>query len=362
MFCRSLSRSNSATPGSRRLVDILKQTSTATLEKQSNEKSKLEQFMEETGCDTRFLMNRFVIEPKALCLLDEPVNLSKYKLFAIYKPPFCPMRRAEAAENFHKVSVEGFIDHALASQKVLPVVRDVKKKNAEGSITVRIQNDLELYCSGPVVVALDQHSYFASLRGAVFTYEVMVYGELMRQQRRDQDVPINLLYGESALVTTMPDTRAVSTFIGGGYYGAHPASHMKLVVQSPPTAKPPNLRAYAEKILESFVIGDPTKQPIEYKKSITMVPQRGDADFSRVFEHLQSITLRVKERDDKDQETDNEVNVGFSCDGCFDGLLVEHLRVIQGKRKITYLDGMWSQLKAHYKEAGDSYKASQSSN
>lgn len=347
---------------SRRLVDLLKQTTPDSQKKEVETKSKIEHFLQESGCDTRFLTNRFVIAPKSMALLDEDDGtgqaLQTHKMFAVYKPPFCPMRREDAIENFHKVSVEGFVDHALCSQKVLPVIRgmqQLKKTSPDAKetppLTVRVLNELELYSSGPVVIAMNQPSFVGSLRGAELGYDVLVYDHLLRAKRQTQPIPMDMLYSDEELVGSMPETRAESQLVADGYYGPHPASLMRVTIFSPPSARPPALNAYAEQLLGTFIVGDPTKPTLDYKKSTTMVPPRGDADFSRVFEHLSTISLLVKDGS-AGGEAGKDAKISFTCHSMFQNLLAESHRSTGGKRSVTAFDGMWTPLQQQHFQAG----------
>lgn len=70
---------------------------------------------------SRFERNKFLIDPKHLHLLVDHDKLDKYQSFAIFKPSFCPMRRLHAVENYHRVSVESFLQAALKSREISPI-------------------------------------------------------------------------------------------------------------------------------------------------------------------------------------------------------------------------------------------------
>lgn len=336
-------------PPCRRLVDVLRQNSLSVLRKNAHELACANQALRAENIQTRFLRNAFLIPPQSLCLLQQPNltdTLTSWHMFALYKPPFCPMRRTQAKDNYHHVSVESFVDASLRSRAVWPTLKRVL---APQEMHVRVLYDLDAFASGPVVVRVSDggqpSSAFApaTLRQAVMEYDVMVAGHLPVGRRATMDTAAlfpdcmgsgSTLCDESGAMGPISSTvRTSSTSTTStmpaecsyevrcrGYYRVHAVSMLTVRIAYPPTAKAPAIADYVRQRMGTYVMGDPYamrevvqgtggggRQDDMVRTSFNesegddsavtkrgelgqgIIALRGDCDFPRVFVHLRSV-------------------------------------------------------------------------
>ncbi|KEG07947.1 hypothetical protein DQ04_08411030 [Trypanosoma grayi] len=363
----------SKTP-SRRLTDVLRSNSKETLLRNAAELAKVSVSLPPEKIQTRFLRNRRLINPKSLRLLCDEGVLSRWCAFAVYKPPFCPMRRAEAGGNYHRVSVESFIEAALRSREVQPVLqRELRPEE----VRVRVVNDVDVHASGPVLVTVaDRHAFATSLRGFTMRYDVLVAGHLPLTEPRRVDA--NLLLepscrgaagGDSDDAVSLPppcagaaaassssssSSSCVCTYQvkRNAYYSVHPVSLLEFTVTAPPTPLPPRIEAYVRENLDTFVLGDPDAAVPQAaavagggagaaKTSWGVVALRGDCDFPRVFTHLREVCIDADAVDAAGGVATKTV-VDFHCRKCFEPVLQrERVYSLKGRR-IGLLDGSWT--------------------
>ncbi|KPI88851.1 hypothetical protein ABL78_2045 [Leptomonas seymouri] len=261
-------------PPTRRLVDVLRQNSKQTLERHAAELAAVTSSLEAEAIQTRFLRNQFLINPKSLHLFANEELLSRWHVFGLYKPPFCPMRRGAAGDNFHHVSVESFVESALRSKSIYPVLRSVLTP-AETQVCVLY--NLDTFASGPVLVSLSKRYQFAtSLATATMEYDVLVSGHLpVHATGNHTAVDVHELFpcashscapsSEGSLsqgridakTGALASTEAYYEVKANGYYSVHPVSLLNFVIRSPPTSHPPALERFAREQLGTCVIGDP---------------------------------------------------------------------------------------------------------
>ncbi|GET90051.1 hypothetical protein, conserved [Leishmania tarentolae] len=338
----------------RRLVDVLKQNSKKVLDRHAAQLAAAASSLPAEAIQTRFLRNQFLINPKSLQLLSTEEQLARWHVFGVYKPPFCPMRRAEAAENYHNVSVESFVESALHSKDIYPVLKRVLKPS---EVHVRVLYNLDSFASGPVLVSVsDVHRYATSLQTTTMEYDVIVGGHLPVHGTGNQSVidMAHLFPGASPPLPSRDDgadAEKASAVVPqahyevkeNGYYSVHPVSLLHIVIRSPPTSQPPMLERFAREHLGTCVIGDPlvvgelmqlrsnpaalsshtsasptkksshsgqgsgaasdnarsgsTRDPAAHAAAMKLaanphiVLRRGDCDFPRVFMHLREVRI-----------------------------------------------------------------------
>lgn len=269
-----------ARPPTRRLVDVLKQNSKRTLERHATELAAAASSLYAEDIQTRFLRNQFLINPKALQLLRNDDLLTRWHVFGLYKPPFCPMRKRDASDNYHHVSVESFVESALHSKSIYPLLR---RTLSPAEVQVRVLYNLDAFASGPVLVSLSNHYRFAtSLATTTMEYDVLVSGHLpVHATGNHTKMDMRLLFpsvasgsdcssaqtssNRNAGATTETDStgsagvssEAYYEVKENGYYSVHPVSLLNVVVRAPPTSQPPALERFAREQLGTCVVGDP---------------------------------------------------------------------------------------------------------
>ncbi|EPY24964.1 hypothetical protein STCU_06916 [Strigomonas culicis] len=391
------------------LVNVLQQNSRQTLERHAQQLAAAAVNIPAEAIQTRFLRNHFLISPKSLCLLgqgevaDRPAPLSplyssggtaaydpedylsRWHLFAVYKPPFCPMHRADAADNYHRVSVESFVVQALRSRNLAPQLRELFRTPAE--MHVRVLNDVDRFGSGPVVVSVsDRFPFATSLVPFRMTYDLLVHGHLPLTEAKKTIEPSLLFPAQAERLGDAAPTSATMEVKRNGYYASHAVSLLEVVIASPPTALPPALTAYVREQLQTFVVGDPVAMesivlgggaasaapaaaegPGSAAAALTL---QGDVDFPRVFHHLREVAVEADVTADGSppaaaaapavrvkvplvggaaatpsaspaSPTGKEV-ISFHCRKCFDKILHTQ-RITHMKRKqMGLLDGQWT--------------------
>lgn len=327
-------------PPTRRLIDVLKQNSKETLDRHSAELAAAASFLKAESIQTRFLRNQFLVNPKSLHLLPNEDLLTRWHVFGLYKPAFCPMRKSAAQDNYHNVSVESFVEAALRSKAIYPTLRRVLRPS---EMQVRVLYTLDTFASGPVLVSLSDHYSFAtSLATTTMEYDVLVSGHLPVHAKGNHtaiDVPLLFPSAQMSDMDGVAKTIAHYEVRENGYYSVHPVSLLNVVVAAPPSSNPPSLERFAREALGSCVIGDPlvmgelmqlreyaptqhkVKTPeVRHHASATaeggggtapsgdaaahaaavkmaanphIVSMRGDCDFPRVFTHLREIRVNT---------------------------------------------------------------------
>ncbi|CAM39669.1 conserved hypothetical protein [Leishmania braziliensis MHOM/BR/75/M2904] len=245
----------------RRLVDVLKQNSKKTLDRHAAQLAAAASSLPAEAIQTRFLRNQFLINPKALQLLSTEEQLTRWHVFGVYKPPFCPMRRAEAADNYHNVSVESFVEAALQSKNIYPLLKRVLKP---AEVRVRVLYNLDSFASGPVLISVsDAHHYATSLQTTTMEYDLLVGGHLpVHGTGNRTTIDVAQLFpspGVSINTGTVPAVVPEAHYVvkENGYYSVHPVSLLHIVIRSPPVSQPPALERFAREQLGTCVMGDP---------------------------------------------------------------------------------------------------------
>jgi hypothetical protein len=267
-------------PPTRRLVDVLKQNSKQILEKHATDLAASAASLHAEAIQTRFLRNQFLIHPKSLQLLADESMLTRWHVFGVYKPPFCPMRKSDAHDNYHHVSVESFVESALRSKVVYPILRRVL---APSELQVRVLYNLDTFASGPVLVALSNYFEFAtSLATTAMEYDVLVSGHLpVHATGNHTKIDVAHLFpstpgtrpsatladpttqrrlykdGDTPSVSSPSPFEAFYEVKENGYYSVHPVSLLNVVVKAPPTPHPPALQRFAREKLGTCIVGDP---------------------------------------------------------------------------------------------------------
>lgn len=260
-------------PPTKRLVDVLRQNSKQTLDKHAADLAAAASSLHAEAIQTRFLRNQFLINPKSLHLMSNEELLTRWHVFGLYKPAFCPMRKSDAQDNFHHVSVESFVESALRSKAIYPTLRRVL---TPADMQVRVLYNLDAFASGPVLVSLSKHYQFAtSLSTTTMEYDVLVSGHLpLHATGNHTKIEVQHLFpaaahrapakGSTATDAASSDSSAAKTATEAyyevkenGYYSVHPVSLLNVVVKAAPTSHPPALERFAREQLGSCVIGDP---------------------------------------------------------------------------------------------------------
>ncbi|CCW62350.1 unnamed protein product [Phytomonas sp. EM1] len=360
-------------PPINRLTDILKRNNPQVLKRHAEDLTKALSSLPPEANQTRFIRNHFLISPKALHLLCDEQILERYKVFAVYKPPFCPMRRRDADLNYHKVSVESYITAALQSQLVHPILRRVVRKDA---VKIRVLNDLDLFASGPVAVSVsDACSFNTSLASCVMNYDVLVAGHLPLTRGESKAIEVERLYPDLTPSTRPAAGHARCTFEvkRNAYYSVHPVTLLEVKIHAPPSARPPCIEAFVRNQLGSFVVGDPTafEDPVRSQTKggrlhstmheppthaarageatplasdllrSSVISMRGDCDFPRVFTHLREIHFSVDVLDVSGNPIGNK-DVNFHCWKCVEPILRDVSHATLKTMRINLLDGSWT--------------------
>lgn len=390
-----------------RLVDVLKKNRPEVLKRHAEQLAVLHTALPPEVMQTRFRQNSVLISPKSLHLLVQPEALRRWGIFAVYKPPFCPMKRSEAHHNFHRVSVESFVSAALSSRDVLRHVRGTLK----GPMKVRILYSLATECSGPVVISLKDDLPLAhSMRHVHLAYQLLVAGHLP-VENASSSIPFDphltsALYPSLAPCSTSSargNTSAFGTYSASfssfspsspsvtyrvarnGYYAHHPVSLVELEIRSPPSASPPSLSAFVAAACRSFIIGDPSgllqyeneaKEGRREKEGRTggtgafgcsrgnsnSFVLRGDCDFPRVFAHLQQVACATgllssptaspgqpsfsgeNMGEDSNASQEDLHTIRFQCGNCFEPIFQP--KPVYGLKGISMniRDGSWSPM------------------
>ncbi|ORC91131.1 uncharacterized protein TM35_000061360 [Trypanosoma theileri] len=373
---------------SRRLTDILHSNSKETLRRNAAELARVSASLPSTDMQTRFLRNQHLINPKSLHLLCDETILSRWCTFAVYKPPFCPMRRVEADGNFHNVSVESFISAALRSRSVQPILqRELQPKEMK----VRVVNNVDIYASGPVIVTIaDRHNFSTSLRDFTMKYDVLVAGhatltepvsvdaeklftfpsqvENNRNKEKNNDND-NTSIGRRITregISASSLSKCVCTYQvkRNAYYAVHPVSLIEFTITAPPTPLPPQIESFVREHLSTFVLGDPEASatattPISKEKkkkseltistdkiqatktAWSVVAMRGDCDFPRVFTHLREVNINA-DVPDVSGSVAAKKKIEFHCRKCFEPILQQERVYSLKGRRIGLLDGSWT--------------------
>ncbi|KAH9584140.1 hypothetical protein LSM04_005975 [Trypanosoma melophagium] len=373
---------------SRRLTDILHSNSKETLRRNAEELARVSASLPSTDMQTRFLRNQHLINPKSLRLLCDEMILSRWCAFAVYKPPFCPMRRVEADGNFHNVSVESFVSAALRSREVHPVLQREVRPN---EMKVRVVNNVDTYASGPVVVTVaDRHNFATSLQDFTMHYDVLVAGHATltepvlvdanklfapvqtdddndngnkeKEKEEEDAVGAAVRRKRRSGISASSLSKCVCTYQvkRNAYYAVHPVSLIEFTITAPPTPLPPCIETYVREHLSTFVLGDPkasmptttTRKKSESthstdrktqatKTAWSVVAMRGDCDFPRVFTHLREVTINADVADASGGVA-SKTKIDFHCRKCFEPILQQERVYSLKGRRIGLLDGSWT--------------------
>lgn len=363
----------------RRLSDIFNQTSMKSASRDAREAKRAMESIHAKELSTRFMRNMFLIDPKHLQLLCDHDNLKRARLFAIYKPPFCPMRRSEATENYHRVSVESYLNAVLKSREIYPTLLEIdqaasdklrKKQKLDPlgsqaasdergagppSVNVKVLNDLDLFSSGPVVISLTEvEGVPRTLRHGSVHYDVLIFGHETKLDRQEE-VPLDALFPsvpqevlQKAATDRERPMRATFTVDRIGYYSVHPVSLVKISIYSPVTSRPPEITKYVSSFRNTFVVGDmtalgkedPSRANVTLKNGNIL---RGDCDFSRVFVHARQASIETEVFDAAGKAIATK-SIDFHCKKCFEPLILGDRPVSIKQQKIQLIDGMWTAL------------------
>ncbi|KAH8607074.1 hypothetical protein ERJ75_001451700 [Trypanosoma vivax] len=362
----------SKTP-SRRLTDVLRSNSKEVLRRNAAELARASASLTPEELETRFTRNQRLISPKSLCLLYDSTTLARWCVFAVYKPPFCPMRRAESYMNYHRVSVESFVSAALRSREVYPVLA---RELSPQEVNVRVVHDLDTLASGPVVVTIaDRHEFSRTLKDFTMRYDVLVAGHSPLTEPRE--VAVEQLFtppqgssssvadvegqtasavreecsagtsGATASASLWASCRCTVQVKRNAYYAMHPVSFLEFVITSPPTSLPPCIESYVREHMETCVLGDPEATSVvkgffgPSKSSKGVVELRGDCDFPRVFTHLREVSIRADVADAAGGVAGEKI-IDFHCRNCFEPILQRERIYSLKRRRICLLDGSWA--------------------
>ncbi|CBH11440.1 hypothetical protein, conserved [Trypanosoma brucei gambiense DAL972] len=353
----------SKTP-SRRLTDVLRSNSKETLLRNAAELARVSASLSPEGIQTRFMRNQHLISPKSLRLLYDATIFSRWCAFAVYKPPFCPMRRAEASSNYHHVSVESFVEAAVRSRDVYP---SIQREIRPDEVKVRVVNDINVFSSGPVVVTVaDRHSFTRTLKGFTMRYDVLVAGHLPLTEPRAVATerlfpPVCAAEGSAVLHDTTGQTTSdgcsssalssscVCTYQvkRNAYYSVHPVSLVEFTIIAPPTPLPPTIELFVRTHLDTCVIGDPSgatadaEESRAAKSSLGVIAMRGDCDFPRVFTHLRELSINTDVADSAGDVVSQKA-IEFHCRNCFEPILQRERIYSLKRRRVGLLDGAWT--------------------
>lgn len=368
--------------GPRKLVDVLKQTSPEYLKKSSTQARRAMREILGDDLQSRFMRNHFLIDPKALQLLVDHDKIKGYRTFAAFKPAFCPMRRAQADENYHRVSMESFISAALKSGELRPLLEKIHEEDmlaargtprelldasstpveenpspaeVKSSLRIRVLNDLPLLYSGPVLVALQAGPGRPStLRRGAIHFDVLVFGHDVPNQKEDS-VASHLLFPEidknvldEAERHAQLPLRCTVKVDRIGYYAMHPVTLLRVSVFHPISATAPDIVHYVTNHRKSFVVGDPEaaaggrgggaqqQRLLSYGNA-----SRGDFDLPRLFVHSRSVSVDVDVLNPQHQVVGVKT-VEYHCRNCFEPLVNPEKSMMLKRNKIQLIDGSWS--------------------
>lgn len=372
-----------------RLVDVLKKNRPEVLKRHAEQLAVLHTALPPEVMQTRFRQNSVLVSPKSLHLLVQPEVLQRWGVFGVYKPPFCPMKRMDAHQNYHHVSVESFVSAALSSRDVLTNIRHALR----GPMKVRVLYSLATECSGPVLVSLKEDLPLAhSMRHVHLSYQLLVAGHLTidatETTKPVEPRLLSALYPKSSLSSSScfssssfqaPPSPSVTYRIArNGYYAHHPVSLVEIEIRSPSSPSPPSLGAFVAAACGSFIIGDPTGL-LQYEnnaknrlkqRSTSSLPHdpnnhftlRGDCDFPRVFAHLQQVQcdtglvsspspsskaepFNSEKMSGISAHSDKDLHeMSFHCTNCFEPIFQP--KPVYGLKGITMniRDGSWSPM------------------
>ena len=323
----------------RPLYDVFNRTNPKILEKHKRELAKLAT-VDPSLTASRFVRNSVFIDPKSLHLLLDSNTLSQHKVFAVYKPPFCPLRRSEAVENFHKVSVESYVEAALKS---IEIAGEVRQLASAENLQIRVLYELSHYQSGPMVVALakqfDPREY---LLRSVQIFDTMVFGHL-KVMDTDVEAPAPELFAASPKSSGSLG-KCCFKVERNGWYVHYPVSLVRYTIRGSAVALAPRLTEFTSKFLGTFIVGDPAALKKENAATLataihrgqsgklTLHEDRGDFDFSRVFEHLTTVVTS------QPNETKEEF-ITFSCPNCIDSYVWPSK--VMRTQTLGSNDGLW---------------------
>nr|CCC90730.1 unnamed protein product [Trypanosoma congolense IL3000] len=344
---------------SRRLTDVLRSNSKESLLRNATDLARVSASLNPEEIQTRFMRNKLLISPKSLQLLYDATIFSRWCAFAVYKPPFCPMRREESRSNFHRVSVESFVEAALRSRDIHPMIqREIPPQD----IKIRVVNDVDEVASGPVVVTVaDRHHFTRSLEGFTMRYDVLVAGHLPLTEPRTvtaENLFPSLRSGDGDCA---PPAGKTGTAAGGAsalcactyqvkrnaYYSVHPVSLVEIAISSPPFPLPPRIELFVREHLGTFVIGDPAANTVAAdgsqaaKSSWGVIAMRGDCDFPRVFTHLREVLINTDLTGATGDVTVHKP-ISFHCRNCFEPVLQRERIYSLKQRRVALLDGSWT--------------------
>jgi hypothetical protein len=372
--------------GPRKLIDVLKQTSPEYLKKGTTQAKRAMREILGEDLQTRFMRNHFLVDPKSLQLMVDHDKVNLYRTFAVFKPAFCPMRRAQADENYHRVSIESFVGAAMKSTELVPILKKIHDEDVavvssapaelstqrhsssaspsepEGaavpsSLKIRVLNDLPLMYSGPIVIALQGGpGRPSSLRRGAVHYDVLIYGHDSAPQHSEEDtVEPHLLFPDlkqkvldAAKAHAEFPLRCTSKVDRIGYYAMHPVTLLRVSIFHPVAATAPDLVHYVTNHRNTFVVGDAAatdggehqKRRFNYGSAL-----RGDFDLPRLFVHSRSVSVDVDVLNPQ-QQIVGVKSVEFQCRNCFEPLINPEKSMMIKKNKIQLVDGSWSRSMA----------------
>jgi hypothetical protein len=369
--------------GPRKLVDVIKQTSPEYLKKGTTQARRAMQEILGEELQTRFMRNHFLVDPKSLQLMVDHDKVNLYRTFAVYKPAFCPMRRAQADENYHRVSIESFINAALKSSDLSAVLRKIREEDVKASasaprevlqgglggegtaevpssVRLRVINDFPLFYSGPVLIALQEGpGRPSSLRRGVVHYDVLTFGHDVPKETEDTVDPSHLFPGidqarlDAAVKHPVTPMRCSLKVDRIGYYAMHPVTLLRMSVFHSITASAPDIVRYVSKYRNTFVVGDaeatadqaPSGGARGNPRFAYGNVSRGDFDLPRVFVHARCVSVDVDVLNPQ-QEVVGSKAVEFHCRNCFEPLVNPEKSMMIKKNKIQLIDGSWSKALA----------------
>lgn len=391
-----------------RLVDVLKKNRPEVLKRHAEQLAVLQTALPPEVMQTRFRHNSVLISPKSLHLLVQPDVLRRWGVFAVYKPPFCPMKRANAHPNYHRVSLESFVSAALSSRDIAPYVRDT----LHSRLKVRVLYSLATEYSGPVMISLKDDIPLAhSMHHTHMSYQILIAGHppidtASPTSPEEEAFLLSTLYPDvslqssssvpgnqtpcgtaSSFSSTASPSPSVSYRVArNGYYAHHPVSLVELEIGAPPTPTPPCLSAFVAAVFHSFIIGDPSgllshekdggKSEAPQKRTSTKISScmtcasrennrfglHGDCDFPRVFAHLHQVRCSTgllsssslcstesffSENEAKKASTssDEELHkMHFQCANCFEPILQSNPMYGLKGISMNIRDGSWSPI------------------
>lgn len=339
-----------------RLADVLKRNSPARLKRHAAELGALQAALPPSTWKSRFSQNKALVSPKALRLLVYPQVLQETGLFAIYKPPFCPMKRTEANANYHRVSLESFLSAALSSRDVYPHIRHLSREGTR----VRVLNTLATEASGPVVVSVSARDSDKPLAfqpkkeyHPALHYQLLVAGHLPVEK----DATVMLTNSASVLYPSIaePEPSFQYRVSQNGYYAHHPVSlvEVRIPCSLGCLPAPPLLSHFTAHCLDTYVIGEDGASKSSSGDEASMTAKRpaaaalrGDRDFPRVFCHLeQAVMEEVSPSPDSGaSRNEEEEEIVFHCRNAFEPVIqAEKVYGLKGI-SINIHDGGWTPM------------------